>query len=150
MLVSVFTSWNTENKRTYNFCVMNKINMVWFYLLYRNYIFEQICDLFLHFKNIFYYVTLENIFRVLNNSVYFQNIVLCNKLFMDLYSLNKILNNFTRFFSTCCYKNREKRTRLIVRHFYVAYKMVGSIIIILGSGKLLICNMTPFKWSMEK
>ena len=104
-----------------------------------------------HFKNIFYYVTLENIFRTLNNSVYFQNIVLCNALFIDLYSLTKILNNnFNRFFSTCGYKNREKRTRLIVRHFYVSYKMVGSIIIILGSAKLLIWNMTPFQWSMEK
>ena len=54
MLVSVFKSWNLENKRTYseqmrlncvllkknNFCIMNKIKLVWFYSLYRNYFFE--------------------------------------------------------------------------------------------------------------
>ena len=36
-------------------------------------------NLFIFFKNIFYHVTLENIFRILNNSVYFQNIVVCNE-----------------------------------------------------------------------
>ena len=40
---------------------------------------------FLYFKNIFYPVTLENIFKKLNNSVYFQNIVLCNEPFRRLY-----------------------------------------------------------------
>ena len=54
MLVSVFPSWNSKNKRTYsaqealhciftqknNFCVMNKIKLVSFYSLYRNYFFE--------------------------------------------------------------------------------------------------------------
>ena len=32
-----------------------------------------------HFKKIFYHVTLENIFKILNNSVYFQNIVVRNE-----------------------------------------------------------------------
>ena len=32
-----------------------------------------------HFKKIFCHVTLENIFKILNNSVYFQNIVVCNE-----------------------------------------------------------------------
>ena len=36
---------------------------------------------FIHFKNIFYYVTSENIFRILNNSAYFQNIVVLNEPF---------------------------------------------------------------------
>ena len=30
-------------------------------------------------ENIFYHDTLQNIFRILNNSVYFQNIVVCNE-----------------------------------------------------------------------
>ena len=34
---------------------------------------------FIHFKNIFYHVTFENIFRILNNSAYFQNIVVLNE-----------------------------------------------------------------------
>ena len=34
----------------------------------------------MYFKNIFYHVTLENI-RILNNSEYFQNIVVCNEPF---------------------------------------------------------------------
>ena len=38
-------------------------------------------NLFIYFKTIFYHVTLENIFRILNNSVYFQNIVVCNEPF---------------------------------------------------------------------
>ena len=33
----------------------------------------------MYFKDIFYHVTLDNIFRMLNNSVYFQNIVVCNE-----------------------------------------------------------------------
>ena len=33
----------------------------------------------MYFKNIFYRVTLENILKILNNSVYFQNIVVCNE-----------------------------------------------------------------------
>ena len=35
----------------------------------------------MYFKNIFYHVALENNFRILNNSVYFQNIVVCNEPF---------------------------------------------------------------------
>ena len=57
---------------------MNKIKLVWFYLLYRNYFFEWKSDIFMYFKNTFYHVILENIFRILNNSVYFQNIVVFN------------------------------------------------------------------------
>ena len=34
-----------------------------------------------YFKNIFNRVTLENIFKILNDSVYFQNIVVCNETF---------------------------------------------------------------------
>ena len=34
---------------------------------------------FTYFKNIFYHVTLENVLRILCNSVYFQNIVVCNE-----------------------------------------------------------------------
>ena len=33
----------------------------------------------MYFKNIFHPNTLENLFRTLNNSIYFQNIVVCNK-----------------------------------------------------------------------
>ena len=68
--------WFTQKN---NFFVMNKIKLVWFYSLYRNYSFEEKGNLFIHFKNIFYHVTLENIFRILNNSVYFQNIVVYNE-----------------------------------------------------------------------
>ena len=50
-----------------NFCIMIKIKLVWFYSLYRNYFFEQKCDLFIYFKNIFYLVTLK-IF--LENSIF--------------------------------------------------------------------------------
>ena len=35
--------------------------------------------LFLYIFKSFYHVTLENIYRILNNSVYFQNIVLGNE-----------------------------------------------------------------------
>ena len=51
MLVSVFTLWISQNKITYsaqvrqntqknNFCIMNKIKLVWFYSLYTNYFLE--------------------------------------------------------------------------------------------------------------
>ena len=33
-------------------------------------------------KNIFYHVALENIFKILNNSVHFQNIVVYNEPFI--------------------------------------------------------------------
>ena len=36
-----------------NFCIMNKIKLVWYYLFYRNYFFEWKCDLFIYFENIF-------------------------------------------------------------------------------------------------
>ena len=116
MLASVFTLWNSENQRTYsvrlplrekypntelflvlyfpqcslwftqknNFCMINKIKLVWFYSLYRNYFFESKCVLL----NIFHHVTLENISRMLNNFVYFQNIVV----------YNEALKTFTRNF----------------------------------------------------
>ena len=45
--------------------------------------FEQKCDLFFVFKNIVYHVTLENIFKISNNSVYFQNMVVCNETFRE-------------------------------------------------------------------
>ena len=31
----------------------------------------------MYFKNISYHVTLENVFRILDNSVYFKNTVVC-------------------------------------------------------------------------
>ena len=43
--------------------------------------FDKKCDLFICFKNIFYHVALENIFKILNNSVYFQIIAVCNEPF---------------------------------------------------------------------
>ena len=46
-----------------NLCIMNKIKLVWFYSLYRNYFFEEKCDLFMYFKNIFYYITLKIFFK---------------------------------------------------------------------------------------
>ena len=33
---------------------------------------------FIYFKNVFDHVTLENMFRIINNSIYFQNIVVKN------------------------------------------------------------------------
>ena len=69
--------WFTQKN---NFCIMNKIKLVWFYSLYINYFLNK-NTIFLCFKNIFYPVTLENISRILNNSVYFQNIVVCNEPF---------------------------------------------------------------------
>ena len=55
-----------------NFCMINKMKLQKLFFSSKNVIF-------LYFKNIFYHVTLENIFRILNNSVYFQNIVVCNE-----------------------------------------------------------------------
>ena len=48
-------------------------------MVYRNYFLSKNKIIFLYFKNIFYHVTLENIFKVLNNSVYFQNIAVYNE-----------------------------------------------------------------------
>ena len=48
-------------------------------MVYRNYFLSKNKIMFLYFKNIFYHVTLENIFKILNNSVYFQNIAVCNE-----------------------------------------------------------------------
>ena len=76
MLVFVFASWNSENKRTCSaqvrlYCVSLKkiisvqcIKSNWFGLKFSKY---------------FCHVILENIFRIFNNSVYFQNIVVCNE-----------------------------------------------------------------------
>ena len=33
-----------------NFCIMNKIKLVWFYSLHRNYFSEKNCNLFIYFK----------------------------------------------------------------------------------------------------
>ena len=65
---------------------MNKIKLDLFYSLYKNYFFEYKCDLFIYFKNIFYHFTLQNIFRILNNSVYFHNIVACNEPFIVMHT----------------------------------------------------------------
>ena len=77
-----------------NLCIMNETKLIWFYSLYKNYFFD-LCDLFiyfknilLYFKNIFYHVTLENIFKILNNSVYFQSIVVRNEPFTDILRLS--------------------------------------------------------------
>ena len=100
MLISVFTSWNLKKQNNIfctsevslcftqknNFCLLSKIKLVWFYSLNRFFFFlSKIAIFSLHFKNIFYHVTLENIFRMLNNSVYFQNIVVCNELLTSSY-----------------------------------------------------------------
>ena len=71
-----------------NVCIINEIKLVWFYSLYRNYLFEWKCDIFMYFKNIFYHLTLKNIFKILNDSVYFQNIVVCNEPFRKRCSEN--------------------------------------------------------------
>ena len=44
---------------------------IYIYIFISFYIFDLL--------NIFHHVALENIFRILNNSVYFQNIIVCNK-----------------------------------------------------------------------
>ena len=57
-----------------NICKWIKLN--WFdFNHYTENVFLSKIKIFLYFKNIFYNVILENIFRILNNSVYFQNIV---------------------------------------------------------------------------
>ena len=52
-----------------NFCI-NQTRFILFIML--KLFFEYKCDLFIYFKNIFYHVTLENIFRILSNSLYFR------------------------------------------------------------------------------
>ena len=49
------------------------------FIHYTEIIFLSKNVIFLYLKNIFYHVTLENSFIILNNSVYFQNIVVCNE-----------------------------------------------------------------------
>ena len=39
----------------------------------------------MYFKNIFYHVTLKNVFRILNYSVYFQNIIVCNETLREVH-----------------------------------------------------------------
>ena len=80
----IFRSVHCDLLKKNNFCMINKIKLVWFYSLYRNYFFESKCVLL----NIFHHVTLENISRMLNNFVYFQNIVV----------YNEALKTFTRNF----------------------------------------------------
>ena len=58
---------------------MNEIKLISFYSLYRNYFLIKNVIFFIYFENIFYHVTLKNIFRILNNSVYFQDIVVRNE-----------------------------------------------------------------------
>ena len=67
MLLSVFTSWYWENKSHIlhkwgfvvfysknNFCIINKIKLVWFYSLYRNYNFFSKNVIFLYILKIFF------------------------------------------------------------------------------------------------
>ena len=61
---------------------MNKIELVWFYSLYIQKLLFWAKMLSFYIKKIFltiHHVTLENIFRILNNLVYFQNVVVCNE-----------------------------------------------------------------------
>ena len=64
-----------------NLYIMNKSNWLeciqvyWVYIYIYIYIYFYIFDLL----NIFDHVALENIFRILNNSLQFQNIIVCNK-----------------------------------------------------------------------
>ena len=55
-------------------CIMNKIKLIRFYSLYRNFCLSN-NEIFLYILRIFftYDATLDNIFRILNNYVYFQN-----------------------------------------------------------------------------
>ena len=62
-----------------SFCIMNKIKLVWFYSLCRNYFLSKNVIFSYILKIFFYHVTLENVFKILNNFVYFQNIVVCNE-----------------------------------------------------------------------
>ena len=64
-----------------NFCIMNKIKLVWYYLFSRNYFFELSMWSFYIFWKYFYHVRLENMIRILNNFAYFQNIVVCKEPF---------------------------------------------------------------------
>ena len=60
-----------------NFSIMNKIKL---FIHYTEIIFFWVkMYLFMYFKNISYHVTLENVFRILDNSVYFQSIVVCKE-----------------------------------------------------------------------
>ena len=72
---------------------MNKIKLVWFYSLYRNSFFELKCDFLYILKIIFTVFTLENILKILNNSVYFQNIVVCNEPLTDKNQSGKLQCN---------------------------------------------------------
>ena len=69
----------------WGFIVFYSKKLVWFYSLYRNYFILSKNAIFRYFKNIFYHVTLENIYRILNNPVYFQNIVVCNERLRTLF-----------------------------------------------------------------
>ena len=107
MLVSAFTSWNSRNKRTYFaqvrlYCVLlkKKTTSVWWvksnwfdFIHYTEIIFLSKNVIFLYILKFFLYVTLENIFRILNNCVYFQNIVVRNEALNVCYFIEKRLQN---------------------------------------------------------
>ena len=61
-----------------NFCILFFIHYTEIIFLSKNVIFLYILKIF------FYHITLKNIFRILNNSVYFQNIVVCNELLKNI------------------------------------------------------------------
>ena len=65
--------WFTQKS---NFCLMNKIKLVWFYSSYRNYFFVSKCDLFIYFENIFAMLHLK-IFREYWIILYIFRILLC-------------------------------------------------------------------------
>ena len=61
-------------------CFTQKIISVFDFIHYTEIIFLSKNVIFLYILKIFFYhITLKNIFRILNNSVYFQNIVACNE-----------------------------------------------------------------------
>ena len=64
---------------------MNKIKLDLFYSLYKN-VFLSINVIFLYILKIFFTILRFNIFRILNNSVYFHNIVACNEPFIVMHS----------------------------------------------------------------
>ena len=125
-LFFLFLRWNSENKKNIfctseaslcftqknNFCIINKTNLVRFYSLHANYFFEQKRDLFIYFKNIFHHVTLKNIFRILNNYVYFQDIVVRNEpfrsssiIFRSTHRRYPIQKSALKYFATFTVKN---------------------------------------------
>ena len=66
-----------------NFCIMNKIKLVWFYSLYRNLFFLIKNVIFLYILKIFFTMLHLKIFLEYWVTVYFQNIVVCNERFIQ-------------------------------------------------------------------